>query len=178
MKYWICYEEETNCNLSSVRTPDNVETVRRAVLAFPRRSTRRQNSALDMPHRTLLRILHDDLKFHPYIIMIVQQVTERDFEKCRVLCKNASHFTDDLDAALMLSDEVHFHLNGYVNKQKCGYWAAENPRELYQSSPQRCYSTYHLVSLFNFLIKCILSNMQICFVEVLLYFLGSFSYFT
>ena len=36
------------------------------------------------------------------------------------------------DVILMMSDEVHFHLDGYVNKQNCRFWAAENPRELHQ----------------------------------------------
>ena len=33
---------------------------------------------------------------------------------------------------LMMSDEAHFHLDGYVNKQNCRFWAAENPRQLHQ----------------------------------------------
>jgi len=33
---------------------------------------------------------------------------------------------------LMMSDEAHFHLDGYVNKQNCRFWVAENPRELHQ----------------------------------------------
>jgi len=32
----------------------------------------------------------------------------------------------------MMSDEAHFHLDGYVNKQNCRFWAAQNPRELQQ----------------------------------------------
>ena len=31
-----------------------------------------------------------------------------------------------------MSDEAHFHLDGYVNKQNCRFWAAENLRELHQ----------------------------------------------
>jgi|UniRef100_A0A2S2PZ44 hypothetical protein len=33
---------------------------------------------------------------------------------------------------VMLTDETHFYLDGFVNKQNCRYWAAENPRELHQ----------------------------------------------
>ena len=33
---------------------------------------------------------------------------------------------------LIMSDEVHFHLNGTVNKQNFRYWAPENPRKLHQ----------------------------------------------
>lgn len=41
-------------------------------------------------------------------------------------------FTDDADTTVFMSDEAHFHLDGYVNVQNCRYWAPENPRELHQ----------------------------------------------
>ena len=71
--------------LRSVRTPENVDTARRAVLASPRRSARRQALALGMSRRSLYRNLHDELKFHPYKIMIVQQLAEGDFAQTRLL---------------------------------------------------------------------------------------------
>jgi len=119
--------------LHSVRTLENVDTVRRAVLSSPRRSARRQALALGTPRRSLYRILHDKLKFHPYKIMIVQQLAEGDFAQCRDFCENAlAILTVDANAVVMMSDEAHFHLNGFVNKQNCRFWAAENPRELHQ----------------------------------------------
>ena len=33
---------------------------------------------------------------------------------------------------VLMSDEAHFHLSGYVNKQNYRYWAPENPQELNQ----------------------------------------------
>ena len=27
-----------------------------------------------------------------------------------------------------MSDEAHFHLGGYVNKQNCRIWGSENPK--------------------------------------------------
>jgi hypothetical protein len=34
--------------------------------------------------------------------------------------------------ALLMSDEAHFHLSGYVNKQNFRYWAPHNPHGLHQ----------------------------------------------
>ena len=31
-----------------------------------------------------------------------------------------------------MTDEAHFHLSGFVNKQNYRYWAPENPQELHQ----------------------------------------------
>jgi len=41
-------------------------------------------------------------------------------------------FTEDPDATVFMSDEAHFHLDGYVNVQNCQYWASENPQQLHQ----------------------------------------------
>ena len=93
----------------SVRTPENVYTVRRAVLASPRRSARRQALALGMSRRSLHRILHDELKFHPYKIMIVQQLAKRDFAQRRDFCENMlAILTEDANAVVMMSDEASF----------------------------------------------------------------------
>ena len=29
---------------------------------------------------------------------------------------------------IIMSDEAHFHLGGYVNKQNCRIWGSENPK--------------------------------------------------
>jgi hypothetical protein len=50
---------------ATVRTPENIESVRVAVLRCLRRSARRQASALRMSDRSVRRILHKHLKFHP-----------------------------------------------------------------------------------------------------------------
>src|SRR5258705_13919341 len=41
---------------------------------------------------------------------------------------------------LIMSDEAHFHLNGYVNKQNCRFYGTQNPRALHQRQlhPSRC----------------------------------------
>ena len=62
----------------SQRTPARVEEARQALIRSPRRSAVRHALALGMSPRSLQRIIHDDLKFHPYKIQIVQQLNERD----------------------------------------------------------------------------------------------------
>ena len=65
--------------------------------------------------------------------MIVQQLAKGDFAQRRDLCEYMlAILTEDPHAVVMMSDEAHFHLNGFVNKQNCRFWAAKNPRELNQ----------------------------------------------
>ncbi|PSN52143.1 hypothetical protein C0J52_06461 [Blattella germanica] len=82
IKLWIKNFGQTACATKkklegrprSVRTPENVEQVRRAVVNSPQRSTRKLASALGITDRTVRRILHQDLHFHPYKLVTVQQV--------------------------------------------------------------------------------------------------------
>jgi len=39
---------------------------------------------------------------------------------------------EDIVNRLWMSDEAHFHLSGYVNKQNFRFWSDVNPRELHQ----------------------------------------------
>ncbi|GFX30370.1 uncharacterized protein TNCV_1964761 [Trichonephila clavipes] len=40
----------------------------------------------------------------------------------------------DFHKRILFSDEVHFWLNGYVNKQNCRIWSAANP-QVYVETP-------------------------------------------
>ena len=40
----------------------------------------------------------------------------------------------DFSQFIIFSDEAHFQLNGYVNKQNCRYWSAENLLELREAT--------------------------------------------
>jgi len=65
--------------------------------------------------------------------MIVQQLAKGDFAQRSDFCENKlAILTEDANAMAVMSDEAHFHLNGFVNKQNCRFWAAENPQELHQ----------------------------------------------
>ena len=68
-------------------TPENVESVRRSVIESPRRSTRNRASILGLSRLSLQRILHGELNFHPYKIMIVQKLLPSDFVQRRLFCE-------------------------------------------------------------------------------------------
>ena len=115
----------------TARTPENVERVIQSFLQSPRRSARKHAAALRLSDRTVRRILHNELQFHPYKLTVVHELTDRDFvarqTACEALLETLHH-----DAVTFFSDEAHFHLFGCVNKQNIRYWSAENPRELHQ----------------------------------------------
>ena len=112
----------------TVRTPESVEAVRASIQQSPKRSARKHAMALGISSRSLRRILHADLKLHPYKIMLAQELSERDHANRRAI---SAEILEQVPAAAVLSsDEAHFHISGAVNKQNFRYWAECNPREL------------------------------------------------
>ena len=118
------------------RTPDNVERVREAFIRSPRRSARKHAAALGMSDRTVRRILRQNLNFHPYKMVVTQELSERDINArqnaCELLRENLPH-----DSLVFFSDEAHFHISGCVNKQNMRFWNDANPHELHQK-PLHC----------------------------------------
>jgi hypothetical protein len=61
----------------SLRT-ENIEQVCHAFVRSPRRSASRNANALRMSDHTVRRILHEDLHFHPYKMVMVQAINDQD----------------------------------------------------------------------------------------------------
>jgi len=82
----------------------------------------------------LRRILHKDLNFHPYKIAIVQELNDRDMANCRISSEKLLEMLNDdgVVITVLMTEEAHFHLSSYVNKQNYRYWAPENPQQLHQ----------------------------------------------
>ena len=135
IRSWVRQLEATGSTLRrgthgrrrSIRTPENVERVRAAIIQSPRRSARRHAVALGISSRSLRRILHMDLHFHPYKMMMAQELNQTDFANRQNLCENMLEQIAP-EAAFFSSDEAHFHLCGAVNKQNFRYWAESNPQ--------------------------------------------------
>ena len=96
---------------------------------------RKLAAAVRLSRECVRRILHVDLKFHPYKLQIVQELKENDhqlrLEFCQQIMTNINEDNEFLDK-LWMSDEAHFHLTGYVNKQNYRYWADSNPKEVHE----------------------------------------------
>jgi len=83
-----------------------------------------------------------DLSFHAYKIQLTQELKLADHEKRRMFPRwifDKQLENDDFTMKIIFSDEAHFHLSGFVNKQNCRIWSSENPRQIQEREmhPQR-----------------------------------------
>ena len=112
----------------SIRTPENIERVQKALQENPQNSSRRAAQQLGISKSSLLRILHKDLQLYPYKIQLKQSLTSKHKDG---RLKFANEFLPTFPALadlIWFTDEAHFHLNGYVNKQNMRFWASQNPQ--------------------------------------------------
>ncbi|PNF23566.1 hypothetical protein B7P43_G05611 [Cryptotermes secundus] len=77
------------------------------------------------------RILHEYLHFHPYKMVVVQELSPRDFQN-RIMARETLLEILPPDTLVFFSDEAHFHLSRYVNKQNMHHWSGNNPREVHE----------------------------------------------
>ncbi|XP_045504404.1 uncharacterized protein LOC123701036 [Colias croceus] len=115
----------------SVRTVENIELVASSVQRQPQLSIRKRQSQLGMSRATVHRILRSDLNLKPYKIQIVQELRETDFDLRLNFVNTMLEKFDDYQN-IFFSDEAHFHLDGYVNRQNCRFWGNTNPGLLHQ----------------------------------------------
>ena len=70
--------------LGTLEHPENVQRVRASIEHSPRRSARKHAAAaLGISDRTVRRILHADLRMHPYKMMVAQELSVTDWETRR-----------------------------------------------------------------------------------------------
>ena len=85
---WISNFRQTSSALNRRRSgrprtrtaQENVTAVADSIEQSPRRSIRKHAFALHMSATSVHRILHRSLHMHPYKIMVVQELSERDYE--------------------------------------------------------------------------------------------------
>jgi hypothetical protein len=125
-----------------VRSAENIAAVAESVAENPRMSIPRRSQQLHITQTSLHRILHKDLHLHAYKVQLVQELKPRDHEQRRTFVQWALRMQENIPqflSKIILSDEAHFHLSGFVNKQNCRIWGSENPRIIVEKPlyPQR-----------------------------------------
>lgn len=122
--------------------PDNIERVRELILDNPTISLRRASQVLDISQASVYRIIKKKLKLYPYKIQVYQELTDYDMSR---RLDFAREMIDMIVSGtiktkrIWFSDEAHFWMTGYVNKQNYRFWGSENPRifETTTLKPQR-----------------------------------------
>ena len=105
----------------SVRTAKNVALVEDSIAENPDTSTRRRATQIGLSRRSLQRILRE-LHLFPYKTQMVQALQPTDLQfrlAYAVHIQQLAREQNEFIHKLIMSDEAHFHLNGFVNKQNC-----------------------------------------------------------
>lgn len=144
IKSWVEKFRATGCLLNHsirprnrpIRSIENIDRVAAAVAEHPRRSVRKHAASLNLHRSSVHRILALDLKLHPFKIQIVQKIKPEDYNKRKIYCQKMLEIFSEENGMdnVYFSDESHFHLEGYVNRQNCRYWSSSNPKQKHQKA--------------------------------------------
>lgn len=120
----------------NVRTDETIAAVDESVRENRELSIRRRAQQLGLCASTTWKILRKDLGLRAYKVQLVQQLEWDDHPRRRTFAdwaldklKDDPHFYQKI----IFSDEAHFWLNGYVNKQNCRFWSSEQPEEILET---------------------------------------------
>lgn len=119
----------------SRRSLMNQEMVFDSVLTSPTTSLRRRSQQLAIPLSSLHRIMKKELHLHPYKLQLTQELKAGDHGKHRQFVEwfqNMQINDADFPRKIIFSDEAHFHMSGFVNKQNFRLWGTENSQQIDQ----------------------------------------------
>ncbi|XP_050530953.1 uncharacterized protein LOC126899769 [Daktulosphaira vitifoliae] len=120
----------------SARSVENIAAASASIEEDPNQSLTRRSQELGVSVTSLWRILRKDLGLHPYKIKLTQELKPLDHQKRRMFVNWAEQQLEndpDFHRKIIFSDEAHFWLNGFVNKQNMRYWSGSNPHVLHES---------------------------------------------
>lgn len=126
-----------------VRTEENIAVVEASVEENDNLSIRRRAQQIGLCPSTLWKILRKDLGLVPYKIQLVQELKPHDHRLRREFSDwSLNQLNEDpfFYRKILFSDEAHFWLNGYVNKQNCRIWSKDNPHAVQElpMHPDKC----------------------------------------
>lgn len=118
---------------STSRSEENIHCVKVMFDKSPSKSTRRAASESELTRHSILRVLHDDLHYHPWKPHYVQQLFPEDCDRRAEYCEMMLTWLEDwpeLYQNVLWTDEAVFHVGGFVNRHNCHYWAKHDPKKL------------------------------------------------
>lgn len=121
----------------TARTPEIIDEVKRRHSESPNLSVRQLGQQAGTSSTTAWRILNKDLELFPYKVQVAQQLTEKAVEKRLAFATDMCDLIDECKintSEIIFSDEAHFWLEGYVNRQNYRIWGTERP-ELLRTKP-------------------------------------------
>ncbi|XP_075157741.1 uncharacterized protein LOC142231007 [Haematobia irritans] len=129
--------------MRTVRTEENIASVSESVAEDREMSIRRRSQQLGLCYSTTWKILRKDLGVKPYKIQLVQELKPNDLPQRRIFSEWALEKLAEnplFYRQILFSDEAHFWLNGYVNKQNCRIWSEEQPEAVQElpMHPEKC----------------------------------------
>ncbi|XP_025017224.1 histone-lysine N-methyltransferase SETMAR-like [Tetranychus urticae] len=114
----------------TARSSENINVVEDMVTDDPNISMRELAASTSMSKSTVHRIVRLDLGLFPYKIQVHQPLTDssivRRFNFANEMLTMIEDGTIDINK-IIFTDECHFHLQGYVNKQNWRHWGSEKP---------------------------------------------------
>ncbi|GBL70488.1 hypothetical protein AVEN_217785-1 [Araneus ventricosus] len=113
----------------SVKTTEKIERTRQAFERSPRTSIRKAAQQVRIKRESVRQIVVADLQLFRYTIQIHQRLSQRSVEQRLEFVNSIVEMIDNdqFDVNMLWrSDEAHFHLNGYVNRQNWRIWGTEN----------------------------------------------------
>lgn len=120
----------------SVRTDETIAAVNESVAEDANVSIRRRAQALGLTASTLWKILRKDLGLKAYKIKLLQKLEWHDHLRRRTFADwalNQLENDPDFYRKIIFSDEAHFWLNGYVNKQNMRYCSNKQPEQFLET---------------------------------------------
>jgi transposase len=133
--HWYNQFEETGsvCKRRSTGRPRVsdavVDRIREAFKASLQKSTYQASRQLQLPQKTIWRVLHKRLVIKPYKLQMVQALTPNDKIVRHQFCVEMQVDMEDEDfvGCLVFTDEATFHVNGKVTRHNLRIQGTENP---------------------------------------------------
>jgi len=126
----------------TVLTPTNIENVKTNIKQF--KSVRKLSNKTAIPKTSVHRILRKELKLFPYKVQLEQHLTKNAEilrkKFCEIMLEKIKIDPEFINN-IWFTDESHFHLTGFVNKQTMRIWGTERPDEVIQKKAHSLYVT-------------------------------------